>query len=204
MANDKWFDELFSDLTVGKLAKEIESRMELIINNSFNTTFHSEISVNRLGDLLVATIDGVEYHVPSLLDALCNYTDEDFDNGGYYDLFDYFRDCEYTPEANASETHKEATVVASNSPFMTTQQRFLEKVETQIKDINNLCFPKSHRIKDIQVSCSQVNGQLVVSVDNCIYCAKSLLVAIDNFDVDADSEDYLNIWDYLKSCKPPR
>ena len=66
MANDKWFDELFSDLTVGKLAKEIESRMELIINNSFNTTFHSEISVNRLGDLLVATIDGVEYHVPSL------------------------------------------------------------------------------------------------------------------------------------------
>lgn len=98
--NDKWFDELFSDLTVGELAKEIESRMELIINNSFGDIFHSEISVNRLGDLLVATIDGVEYHVPSLLDTLCNYTDEDFDNGGYYDLFDYFRDCEYTPEAS--------------------------------------------------------------------------------------------------------
>ena len=96
--NDKWFD-LFSDLTVGELAKEIESRMELIINNSFGDIFRSEISVNRLGDLLVATIDGVEYHVPSLLDALCNYTDEDFDHGGYYDLPDYLRDCEYTPEA---------------------------------------------------------------------------------------------------------
>ena len=88
--------------------------------------------------------------------------------------------------------------MTTKSYFMTTQQRFLEKVETQIKDINNLCFPKSHRIKDIQVSCSQVNGQLVVSVDNCIYCAKSLLVAIENFDADADS-DYLSIWDYLKS-----
>ena len=91
--NDKWFDERFSDLTVGELAKEIESRMELIINNSFGNTFHSEISVNR-GDLLVATIDGVEYHIPLLLGALCNYTDEDFDNGGYYDLPDYLRDCE--------------------------------------------------------------------------------------------------------------
>ena len=90
--NDKWFDELFSDLTVSELAKEIESRMESIIANSFGDTFHSEISVN----LLVATIDGVEYHVPLLLDALCNYTDEDFDNGGYYDLSDYLRDCEYT------------------------------------------------------------------------------------------------------------
>ena len=98
--NDKWFDECFSDLTVGELAKEIESRIELIINNSFGDIFHSEISVNRLGDLLVATIDGVEYHVPLLLDALCNYTNEDFDNGGYYDLPDYLRDCEYTPEAS--------------------------------------------------------------------------------------------------------
>ena len=97
--NDKWFDELFSDLTVSELAEEIESRMDSIITNSFGATFHSEIPVNRLGDLLVATIDGVEYHVPLLLDALCNYTNEDFDNGGYYDLPDYLRDCEYTLEA---------------------------------------------------------------------------------------------------------
>lgn len=94
--------------------------------------------------------------------------------------------------------------MTSNSHFMTTRQRFLEKVETQIKGINNLCFPKSHRIKDIQVLCSQVNGQLVVLVGDHIYCAKSLLVAIDNFDADADSEDYLSIWDYLKSCELPR
>ena len=94
--------------------------------------------------------------------------------------------------------------MTSSSPFMTTQQRFLEKVETQIKSINNLCFPKSPRLEAIQVSCSQVNGQLVVSVDDHIYCAKSLLVAIDNFDADADSEDYLSIWDYLKSCELPR
>lgn len=96
--NDKWFDELFSDLTVDELVKEIESRMELIINNCFGDIFHSEISVNRLGNLLVATIDGVKYRVPSLLDALCNYTNEDFDNGGYYDLSDYLWDCEYIPE----------------------------------------------------------------------------------------------------------
>lgn len=99
MANDKWFNELFSDFTVSELASAIESRMESIITNSFGAIFNSEISVNR-GDLLVATIDGVEYHVPLLLDALCNYDDEDFDNGGYYDLSDYLRDCEYTPEAS--------------------------------------------------------------------------------------------------------
>jgi hypothetical protein len=96
--NDKWFDECFSDLTVGELAEEIESRIKSIITDSFGAIFNSEISVNR-GDLLVATIDGVEYHVPSLLDTLCNYTNENFDNGGYYDLPDYLRDCEYTPEA---------------------------------------------------------------------------------------------------------
>ena len=97
--NDKWFDECFSDLTVGELAEEIESRMKSIITHSFGAIFNSEISASRLGHLLVATIDGVEYHVPLLLDALCNYTGEDFDNGGYCDLPDYLRDCEYTPEA---------------------------------------------------------------------------------------------------------
>lgn len=101
--NDKWFDECFSDLTVGELAGVIESRMESIVNNSFGATFHSEISVNRLGDLLVAIINEVEYHVPLLLDALCNYTNEDFDNGGYYDLSDYLRDCEYIPEATKAD-----------------------------------------------------------------------------------------------------
>ena len=100
--NDKWFDECFSDLTVGELAEEIESRIESIITNSFGAIFNSEISVSHLGDLLVATIDGVEYHVPSLLDALCNYTDEDFDNSGYYDLPDYLQNCEYTLEAKPS------------------------------------------------------------------------------------------------------
>lgn len=90
--------------------------------------------------------------------------------------------------------------MTSSSPFMTTRQRFLEKVETQIKGINNLCFPRSPRLETIQVSCSQV-GRLVVSIDDHIYYAKSLLVAIDNFDADADSEDYLDIWDYLKSCE---
>ena len=92
--------------------------------------------------------------------------------------------------------------MTNNSPFMTTRQRFLEKVETQIKGINNLYFPKSHRLRSIQVSCSQVNGRLVVSIDDHIYCAKSLLVAIDNFD--ADNEDYLSIWDYLKFCELPK
>ena len=94
--------------------------------------------------------------------------------------------------------------MTSNSHFMTTRQRFLEKVETQIKGINNLCFPKSPRLRSIQVSFNQVNGRLVVLINDRIYCAKSLLVAIDNFDVDADSEDYLSIWDYLKSCELPR
>lgn len=107
--NDKWFDELLSDLTVGELTKEIESRMEFIINNSFGATFHSEISVSRLGKLLVATIDGVEYHVPLLLDALCNYADEEFDNGGYYDLPDYLRDCEYILEASDSNIPENST-----------------------------------------------------------------------------------------------
>ena len=97
--NDKWFDECFSDLTVGELAEEIESRIESIITNSFGAIFNSEISVNRLNDLLVATIDGVEYHVPLLLDALCNYTGEYFDNGDYCDLPDYLQNCEYTLEA---------------------------------------------------------------------------------------------------------
>ena len=120
MANDKWFDELFSDLPVGELAKEIESRMELIINNSFSATFHSETSVSRLGNLLVATIDGVEYHVPSLLDALCNYTDEDFDNGGYYDLFDYLRDCEYTPEVSGileNSTKQDSQTISEETEY---------------------------------------------------------------------------------------
>ena len=94
--------------------------------------------------------------------------------------------------------------MTSGSPFMTTQQRFLEKMETQIKSINNLCFPKSPRLEAIQVLCKQVNDCLVVSINDHVYCAKSLLVAIDNFDVDADSEDYLSIWDYLKSCELPR
>lgn len=94
--------------------------------------------------------------------------------------------------------------MASNPPFVTKRQRFLEKVETQIKGINNLCFPKSPRIESIQVLCKQVNDCSVVLIDDRIYCAKSLLVAIDNFDVDSDSEDYLSIWDYLKSCKLPR
>ena len=125
MANDKWFDECFSDLTVGELAKEIESRMELIINNSFGDIFDSEISVNR-GDLLVATIDGVEYYVPLLLDALCNYDDEDFDNGGYgyYDLSDYLRDCEYTPEASdilENSTKQDSQAILENSTKQDSQ-----------------------------------------------------------------------------------
>ena len=99
MANDKWFDECFSDLTVDELVEEIELRMKSIVNNYFGDSFYSGISVNCLGDLLVATIDKIEYHVPLLLNALCNYTNKDFDNGGYYDLFDYLRDCKYTPEA---------------------------------------------------------------------------------------------------------
>lgn len=117
MANDKWFDECFSDFTVDELANEIESRVKSIVNNSFGATFHSEISVSR-GDLLVATIDGVEYHVPLLLDALCNYTDEDFDNGGYYDLPDYLRDCEYTPEASdilENSTKQDSQAILENS-----------------------------------------------------------------------------------------
>ena len=108
MANDKWFDECFSDLTVGELAEEIESRVESIITNSFGAIFNSEISVNR-GDLLVATIDGVEYHVPSLLDTLCNYTDENFDDDGYFDLSDYLRGCEYILEASDSNIPENST-----------------------------------------------------------------------------------------------
>lgn len=102
MSNDKWFNELFSDLTISELTYEIEERMKSIINDSFGSTFHSTISINWLGDLLIATVDGVEYHVESLLDALCNYTNEDFDNGGYFDLSDYLQNCEYTPEASDS------------------------------------------------------------------------------------------------------
>lgn len=94
--------------------------------------------------------------------------------------------------------------MTTKSYFMTTQQRFLEKVETQIKGINNLCFPKSPRIKSVQVLCKQVNDCLVVSINDRNYYGKSLLVAIENFDIDADSEDYLSIWDYLKSCELPR
>lgn len=89
--------------------------------------------------------------------------------------------------------------MTTSSPFTTTQQRFLEKVEIRMKEINNLCFPKSPRLKSVQVLCKQVNDRLVVSIDDRIYYAKSLLVAIENFDADADSEDYLSIWDYLKS-----
>jgi hypothetical protein len=122
MANDKWFNKLFSDFTVGELAEEIKSRMESIMDYSFSDIFHSEISVNRLGDLLVATIDGIEYHVPSLLDALCNYTNEDFDNGGYFDLSDYLRDCEYILEASDSNipensTKQDSQVVSKESEY---------------------------------------------------------------------------------------
>lgn len=94
--------------------------------------------------------------------------------------------------------------MTTKSHFMTTQQRFLEKVETQIKGINNLCFPKSPRLEAIQVLCKQVNDCLVVSINDRIYCAKNLLVALDNFDVDADSKDYFSMWDYLKSCELPK
>ena len=124
MSNDKWFDELFSDLTVGELTKEIESRMEFIITNSFGVTFHSEISVSRLGNLLVATIDGVEYHVPLLLDALCNYDNEDFDNNGYYDLSDYLQNCEYTPEASdilENSTKQDSQAILENSTKQDSQ-----------------------------------------------------------------------------------
>lgn len=116
MANDKWFDELFSGETVGELAKGIESSMKWILNNCFGETFHSEISVNRL----VATIDGVEYHVPSLLYALCNYTNEEFDNGGYYDLFDYLRDCEYTPKVSdipENSTKQDSQAVSKEAEY---------------------------------------------------------------------------------------
>ena len=109
MSNDKWFNELFSDLTISELTYEIKKRMKLIINDFFGSTFHSIISINRLGDLLIATVDGVEYHVESLLDALCNYTNEDFDNGGYYDLPSYLRNCKYTPEASDGNILEEST-----------------------------------------------------------------------------------------------
>jgi hypothetical protein len=94
--------------------------------------------------------------------------------------------------------------MTTSFPFTTTQQRFLEKVEICMKEINNLCFPKSPRLKSAQVLCKQVNDCLVVSINDRNYYAKSLLVAIENFDIDADSEDYLSIWDYLKSCELPR
>ncbi len=110
---------------------------------------------------------------------------------------------EYRKIGSSKQT-QEAKLMTNDSPFMTTRQRFLEKVETQIKDINNLCFPKSPWLEAIQVLCKQVNDCLVVSINDRIYCAKSLLVAIENFDVDADSEDYLSIWDYLESCELPR
>ena len=89
------------------------------------------------------------------------------------------------------------------SPFVTTRQRFLEKVETLIKDIDNNYFSGSHRLQGLRVSCNQVNSYLVILIDNRIYCAKSLLVALINFDIDADSEDYPSIWEYLKSCQLP-
>lgn len=94
--------------------------------------------------------------------------------------------------------------MANNSPFMTTRQRFLEKVETLIKDINNQCFPVSDRIQDLQVLCDQVGSYLVVLIEDRIYCANKLLIALSNFDINCDSEDYCSIWDYLKFCELPK